>query len=426
MSLSAAANSYYSASAGDEPARAALAGSLEADVCIIGAGLTGLSAALELGQRGYDVVVLEANRVGFGASGRNGGHVGTGQRKDQDELESLLGREAAGRFWQYSLDAVARIQRLIDEHAIDCDLKRGALMLAIKPRHDDEYRAYAAKLRDDYGYRSIRYVERDEARSMVGSTRYLGGMLDSGALHLHPLKFVHGLASAAERTGVRLFEHSRVNSVSHATAAEVRTTAGRVRAKTVIYACNGYLAHLCPKLASAIMPINNFVIATEPLDDALARELIRDDVSVSDSLFVINYWKLSGDRRLLFGGGETYSTAFPRDIAGFVRRYMLEVYPQLESTRIDYAWGGTLAITLKRMPDIGRLADNVYYAQGYSGHGLPTATFAGELIADAIDGKAGRFEEFARLPVRRFPGGTLLRWPALVLGMSWYALRDRL
>ncbi|MGI9293461.1 MAG: NAD(P)/FAD-dependent oxidoreductase, partial [Pseudomonadales bacterium] len=225
---------------------------------------------------------------------------------------------------------------------------------------------------------------------------------------------------------VKTFESSRVTDIKKAKPAVVATQDGSVKAKFVVLGCNGYLGKLEAKMAHKIMPINNFVLATEPLSETQARELIRDDVAVSDTFFVINYWKLSADNRLLFGGGENYSSRFPRDMKAFVRKYMLRVYPQLENTSVDYAWGGTLAITLKRMPHFGRLAPNVFFAQGYSGHGVSTATMAGKLMAEAVSGTAERFDIMAAVPTYSFPGGTLLRWPGLVAGMLYYSLRDRL
>jgi gamma-glutamylputrescine oxidase len=243
---------------------------------------------------------------------------------------------------------------------------------------------------------------------------------------LHPLNFARGLAKACADLGVHIHEGSRVIKVTGGSLPVAITDNGRVTAKFVVYGCNGYLANLQPKIAGKIMPINNFMLATEPLGAEGARALIRDNVAVEDSQFVINYWKLSSDHRLLFGGGENYRSRFPDDLKNFVRKYMLRVYPQLKDTRIDYAWGGTLAISMNRMPHLGRLAPNIFYAHGYSGHGVPTATLSGKLMAEAISGTAERFDVMAGLPTHTFPGGTLLRWPGLVVGMLYYAMLDRL
>ncbi len=419
-------DSYYAATAKGITDFPQLQGEIEADVCVIGGGYTGLSAALHLAERGYKVALLEAERIGWGASGRNGGHVGIGQRLDQQTLEAKVGQEMAKVYWQLGLEAVQTVKDLVQRHNIDCDLKAGALHVTHKAAHAADYRAEVEHLQQHYNYQSIRFVEQDEVRQLVGSEQYVCGTEDSFSCHLHPLNYALGLARAARDAGVQLFEHSRVTGYSTGAQPLVSTAQGTVKAKFVVLGCNGYLGKLEPRLAGKIMPINNFVLATEPLSEAQCRELIRNDTSVADSLFVINYWKLSGDNRLLFGGGENYTSRFPRDMKTFVRKYMLRVYPQLANTRIDYAWGGTLAITLNRMPHFGRLEDNVFYAQGYSGHGVPTATMAGKLLAEAVAGTAERFDVMASYPTHTFPGGTLLRWPGLVAGMLYYSLRDKM
>lgn len=420
-------DSYYTATANRPPQRPALAGERDVDVCVIGGGFTGVSAALHLSGKGYKVALLEAERVGWGASGRNGGHVGVGQRKWQTELEALVGDEIARTLWDLSLEAVTLVQSLIARHNIECDLKRGILHVAAKKSHAAELKDYCQYLQNHYGDTHTRYVDADEVRQMIGSKRpFYGGQLDRAAAHLHPLNYVLGLADAAEQAGASIFEQSRVESFSRGPEVTVRTGAGVIRARHLVIGCNGYLEKLSGAIAGQIMPINNFVVATEPLAEPQARELIRDDVAVADTLFVINYWKLSGDNRLLFGGGENYTKRFPDDIRSFVRKYMLRIYPQLADTRIDYAWGGTLAVTMNRLPSYGRIDNNIYYAQGYSGHGVPTATLAGKLLSEAIDGHPDRFDVMADLPTMKFPGGTLLRWPGLVAGMAWHAMLDRL
>ena len=419
-------DSYYAASANPTHQYPALDQEVEADVCIIGAGYTGLSSALHLAEQGYKVVVLEAERIAWGASGRNGGHVGVGQRKGQEDLEKMLGLDTARALWDMGLEAVKLVEDLIQRHNIQCDMKRGIMHLAAKPSHSAWLKEEVELLQERYGYDQMRYAEKDEVRSLVGSDRFHGGQIDSGSIHLHPLNYALGLADAAAAAGVQFYEYSRVTSYSGGTPCVVNTAKGRVKARNVILACNGYLGGLEPRMAGKIMPINNFVLATEPLPDGLAQELIANDYALQDTLFVINYWKLSGDNRLVFGGGENYTSRFPQDIRAFVRKYMLEIYPQLADTRIDYGWGGTLAITLNRMPCVGRLEPNVYYSQGYSGHGVPTATFAGKLLAEVVAGTEERFDILAQIPTPSFPGGTLLRWPGLVAGMLYYSLKDKL
>ncbi len=418
--------SYYAASAHDLAHQPPLDGSTRCDVCVIGGGYTGLSAALHLAERGFDVVLAEAQRVGWGASGRNGGQLCSGQRRDQWALEKTLGTERARQLWDLAEEAKRTVRERIARHAIECDLKPGLLHAAHKPADAEYFARYADKLAGEYGYDRIRAVDRAEMAEMLGTRRYFGGNLDLGAGHLHPLNYALGLARAALAAGVRIFEHTPAQRYDRLTPTTVTTPRGDIRAEHLVLACNGYLDALEPRVAGRIMPINNYIVATEPLGETRARALIRDDVAVADSKFVIDYFRLSADRRLLFGGGETYRRSFPADIAGFVRPCMLRVFPQLAGVRIDYAWGGTLAITLARLPHFGRLAPNVYYAQGFSGQGVALTSLAGKLIGEALAGSAERFDLFAGLPTPRFPGGTLLRWPALVLGMLYYALRDRL
>ena len=269
-------------------------------------------------------------------------------------------------------------------------------------------------------------MDKNELSQLTSGQGFHGGILDTGARHLHPLNYALGLARVALELGAQIHQGSRVLSYSEKDQVRVKTDQGEVKARFLVLACNGYLEKLEPRTAGRIMPINNYMLATEPLPEQLARRLIRDDTSMSDSLFVINYWKLSADNRLLFGGGESYSRRFPADIKGVVRKYMLPIYPELADTRIDYGWGGTLAITMNRMPDFGRLSPNVFYAHGYSGHGVPIATLAGKLLAEVISGTAERFDVMADVPSQQFPGGTLLRWPGLVAGMLFFNLRDKL
>lgn len=418
--------SYYAATAKLSADYPTLAEDLSCDVCVVGGGYCGLSTALHLAERGYDVILLEANRIAWGASGRNGGQVGSGQRQDQDVVEAMVGKDDAKRLWDLAEESKAVVKSRVEKHNIDCDLKPGILHAAYKPGDAAEFSPYMEKLERDYAYKHLRVISKTEISEMLGTKAYQGGLLDSDAAHLHPLNYALGLARATAEAGARLFEASRVTGYQDGAVCSLDCNGHQVMARHVVLACNGYLEHLEPRLAGKIMPINNFILATEPLDESLAREINRDDVAVADTKFVIDYYRLSADRRLLFGGGENYRRSFPRDMAGFVRKYMLRVYPQLEKTRIDYAWGGTLAITLNRMPDFGRLSPNVYYAQGFSGHGIAMASLAGKVIAEAVAGTAERFDVFARIPTRKFPGGTLLRWPGLVVGMLYYALRDKL
>ncbi|HIG66343.1 MAG TPA: FAD-binding oxidoreductase [Porticoccaceae bacterium] len=418
-------DSYYTASSPARPSFKPLDGEEVADICIVGAGYTGLSSALHLAKRGYKVVLLEAETVAFGASGRNGGHVGTGMNMDQQDIERRFGREVAHSLWNMSLEAVDTVKELISDHDIDCDLKYGGVHLAHKPGYCKELEEDIAFLQKRYNFNDIEYIHRNRLKEIIGSDAYYGAQWDKASLHLHPLKYAVGLLKAAVDAGVTIYEHSRVQSYS-GTPVVVKTATGQITATDLILACNGYIEGLEPKINGYIMPINNFIIATEPLSAEVSTSLIPKDTAMEDSRFVINYWKLSGDNRLIFGGGENYRRGFPSDIKGFVQPNMLKVYPQLANTQIDYGWGGTLAVTLNRLPHFGRINGNIWHLHGYSGHGVPTATFAGKLVAEAISGKHERFDIMANLPSGRFPGGTLLRWPGMVAGMLYYAMRDRI
>lgn len=416
--------SYYAATATPLAPFPTLTGQHNADVCIVGGGYTGLSAALHLAQTGLRVMLLEAHRVGFGASGRNGGQVGSGQRQDQDWLENAVGREDARKLWDMGEDAKAMVRVLIDRHAMPVTFYPGiahACRSAAEARHAH---AYADKLRRDYDYSQIEPLDRAEMRAIIGSDAYHGGDLDMGAGHLHPLNYALGLARAASEAGAQIFERSEVHHIRHGAKPVVQTASGQITCDHLILAGNGYLGGLDRTVAARVMPINNFILATEPLGDRAAGVLSRN-IAVADTKFVVNYWRLSEDNRLLFGGGESYGYRFP-DVARTVMKPMLEVYPQLRDVRVEYAWGGTLAITMNRMPCFARVAPNVLSASGYSGHGVAMATLAGKMMAEVVQGRAAGFDLLARLPQPRFPGGVALRWPLLVAAMTWYALRDRL
>jgi len=419
-------DSWYAATAPLISAFPSLDGDEQADVCVVGGGYTGLSAALHLRQKGYDVVLLEAERVGWGASGRNGGHVGTGQRADQASIEKWVGSEAAKGLWELSLEAVQKVCELIEAHQIDCELGTGNLHLAAKPSHVGVLQEEVEHLSSQYGYQKLAYLPPAAVAERTSAQGFYGGLLDEGCKHLHPLKYAVGLARAAAAAGVRIYEGTRGTPATDGRSGEVLTQNGCVKAKHVVLGCNAYLGKLIPRLAGNIMPINNFVIATAPLPSHLLPRINRDNLSMSDSLFVINYWKLSEDGRMIFGGGENYSSRFPHDIKAFVRPHMLNIYPELADTEIEYGWGGAVGITLNRMPDFGRIGERLWYAQGFSGHGVPTATMAGHLLAEAIDGDTTGFDLMASVPTHRFPGGTLLRWPGLVAGMLFYSLRDKI
>lgn len=420
------APSYYAASAIDMPAFPKLQGEVRCDVCVIGGGLTGLSAALHLAEAGYDVVLLEGRRLGWGASGRNGGQLGYGQRKAQDDLESAVGREHARQLWDMFLEARTLVRARIEQHDIPCDHRFGSMNVAHKRSYVDYYKGYVEKLQREYDADTIHFLDREAAQEKSGSEAFYGGLIDTDGGHIHPLNYALGLARAARDAGVKIFEHTLASAYTAGPPAHVTTPDGNVKADFVVLGCNGYLGRLEGRAAGKIMPINNYVIATEPLGDDGVRALIPGGESIADTRFVVNYWRCSPDHRLLFGGGESYSSRFPDDIGSFVRPHMLSIYPHLKDVKIDYAWGGTLAITMTRMPHFARLAPNVFTAQGYSGHGVALTSLAGKLLAEVVAGTAERFDIFARLKTPTFPGGTLLRWPGLVAGMLYYSIRDRL
>ena len=420
-------DSWYTATATGVKGRAPLAGQQTADICVIGGGFTGLSAALHLRKKGYSVALLEAGRVGWGASGRNGGQVSGGQRKDQEDLEDMFGMDTAIELWKIAEESVKSVKSLVAEHKIDCHLKPGVMAACHRKSDVKWYHQYAEKLARDYKAKDQIPLSKAETAAILGTDRYHGGLLDRTACHIHPLNFALGLSLAAEKEGAILYEESRVTHYKTNGKPEVFTQFGSVVCDHVILACNGYLGSLEKRLAGKIMPINNFIIATEPLPEALAKRINRDDVAVFDTKFVLDYFRLTHDRRMLWGGGENYRPGFPSDIAGFVQKYMTKVYPELRDYKVDYAWGGTLAITVNRMPHFGRLDDNkIFYAQGYSGHGVAMATEAGKMIAEAVSGTAERFDLMAKVPTPTFPGGTMLRYPGMVAAMTWFGLRDRL
>lgn len=419
--------SYYAATAVGAVERPALTGTVEADICIIGGGFTGLSSALHCAERGRSVVVLDAHRAGWGASGRNGGQAGVGQRVEQDELEEMIGVDDAREAYRIGVEAPVLVQALAAKHAIPIGYKPGLLYTNHRARFDAHSRDYARKLREEYGYDQIRFVDREELPDMLGAAGCFGATLDMGGGHCHPLNLALGLARAGEAAGAQIYERSPVVEVERGDPHVVRTgSGGTVRAKTILYACNGYLCGLEPQTSAKVMPINSFVVATEPMSEEAARGLIRDDVAVADSRFVVNYYRLSEDRRLLFGGGETYGYKFHGRIEEFVTKPLLHLFPQLKNVRLDYGWGGTLGITRPRLPDFAELGEGIFSLSGYSGSGLAMATRSGKIFADMLDGDDHDFRVMQRIPTPAFPGGGRWRQPLLFAAMSWYALRDRL
>lgn len=422
-------DSYYEASAQATPARPELRGTVECDVCVVGAGIAGCSTALHLAERGYSVVVLEEHRVGWGASGRSGGQALPGVAADLAKLRRLIGPGATRMVWDVSVEGLRLMRDLIVRHHIDCDWVDGHMLTALKPRHERELLTEIEELRSEYAYDSVRYMPREEVRSLVESERYSAALYDSNAGHLHPLNYTLGLATAAERAGAKIFESTRALALSSATQANrasVRTAAGLVRPRFTVLCGNAYLGATVPALQSKIMGVSTYIVATEPLAAERARQLIANNAAVSDMNWVLDYFRLSADRRLLFGGRVNYSDLASFDAPGATRKRMLRVFPQLADLQIQYSWGGYVDITVNRAPHFGRLAPDSYFLQGFSGQGLALASIAGKLVAEAVAGTAERFDVFAAIPHGSFPGGALLRRPALVLAMLYYRLKDLL
>jgi gamma-glutamylputrescine oxidase len=421
--------SYYALSAHPAPERPALSGSLNCDVCVVGGGIAGCSAALHLAERGYRVVLLEENRIGWGASGRSGAQAIYGVAAPQSKLRRLVGEADARAIWDMTVEALALIPQLIARHHIDCDWVPGHMLTAIKARHDADIRAELEELRGQYQYNSVRYMPRDEVRSVLATDRYISALYDSLSGHLHPLNYTLGLAAAAERAGTQVFEGTRALDFSNGSAggtARVRTADGEIRSRYVVLCGNVYLRDTAPPLVSKIMAVATYIVATETLGAERARRLIANNAGVTDMNWVLDYFRLSADHRLLFGGRVNYSGLSSFDAPSATRARMLRVFPQLADVRIEYAWGGDVDITLNRAPHFGRLAPNVYFLQGFSGHGIALTGMAGKLVAEAIAGTAERFDVFARIPHANFPGGAALRRPALVLAMLYYRIKDLL
>ena len=418
-------DSYYLASAGEWQPRPTLRRHVNADICIIGGGFSGLSAAVACAEAGLDVVLLEAEHAGFGASGRNGGQMIPGFSVDGNELVKLVGEDVGQQLYRLAISARDRVHARIERHNIDCDLRTGHIHLAAKERDFAHMAAEVAFGEKLFGTDAAKLVPPSEVGQYVNVSGYHGGIFVPKGGHLHPLKYALGLARAAEDAGARLYEKSRVISVTDGQKVLIRTASGSVTAAHAFLACDAYMETLAPVLGRYTMPVLSHVIATEPLGAERAKALIPSGAAVSDSLFVINYFRLSADNRLLFAGGEKYTPKPLRDIAGFVRPYMLKLFPQLTDARVDYAWGGAVGITINRLPQIGRNG-NILFAHGYSGQGVLLTTLVGELVAELLRGDSRNFDLFDNIPHRAFPGGKFLRSPTYVAAMLFSALMDRL
>ena len=437
----------------DIPARSRLERHLDVDVVIVGAGFTGLSAAREIARRGMSVVVLDAHRVGWGASGRNGGQLGSGYNMSQPELESLLGRDHAHRLWDLSEAAKAEVHEIASEANVDIEYQSGIIQAVHRKRYLSHVHAYAKTLKRDYGYDAIEPLNRAQCQALVRSDDYVGGTIDHGAGHVHPMKLCQALAQLCKKHGAIMHEQSEVirivklsdtsgtpsrlgtsqSSASSSSSSRLRavTANGSVTASRVLLAGNGYLDTPYPEdkitsVAKHVMPINSFIVVTEPLGEERASSLLPGNHAVADSRFVVRYFRRLKDSRLLFGGGENYSYRFPNDISRSSQAAMLDVFPDLHDVNIDYAWGGTLAITRSRLPYVRKISPALYTAGGYSGHGVALATLTGRITAEAMAGDNSRFKDLAALPTPKFPGGVRGRDLLLRVAMGAYSLGDKL
>ncbi len=418
--------SYYADTTHTVPDHPRLIGDESADVCVVGGGFTGLSTALNLAENGYDVVLLEAARIGWGASGRNGGQIGGGFSTSMSNIRRWVGREDAKRLFDFCEEAKAIIAERAEKHGIDCELTWSHLQAANKPSHLDELKRAQNDLEQEYGYTGTTLLDRESVREHVESDAYAGGLYDPGGGHLHPLNYCLGLARAAREAGVRIYEDTAVTRYDSGASPAVRTADGSVKARFLVFATNAYIDNLVPSMRRKIMPVGTYIGATRPLGENRARKLLPSNAAVADSNFVLDYYRRSKDHRLLFGGRVSYSTIMPPNLPRAMRAKMLKVFPQLEDQVFEYTWGGYVAITVERTPHLGRIGDTIYFAQGFSGHGVALTGIAGKIMAEAIMGQAERFDIMARLPHTTFPGGRLFRTPTLALAMMWYRMRDYL
>ena len=425
MAHTAYPQSYYAASANPVPPRPELNGEVETDVCIVGAGYTGLSTAISLLENGFKVSIVEAAKVGFGASGRNGGQIVNSYSRDIDVIERSVGAKQAKLLGDMAFEGGRIIRERIAKYNIQCDLKDGGVFAANTPKHMKHLESQK-KLWERYGHTQLELMDAKRIREVVDSDVYVGGMLDMSGGHFHPLNLALGEAAAVESLGGVIYEQSPAIRIDRGANPVVHTPNGRVKAKFVVVAGNAYLGNLIPELSAKSMPCGTQVITTEPLSAELAKSLLPQDYCVEDCNYLLDYYRLTSDKRLIFGGGVVYGARDPANIEAIIRPKMLKAFPQLKDVKIDYAWTGNFLLTLSRLPQVGRLGDNIYYSQGCSGHGVTYTHLAGRVLAEALRGQAERFDAFADLPHYPFPGGRLFQVPFSALGAWYYTLRDKL
>ena len=419
-------DSYYAASANPSPERAALTGHQDIDVCIVGAGYSGLSTGLHLVEKGYKVAIIEGARVGWGASGRNGGQIVNGLNASLQTIRKRYGQDTATFVAGLVQEGGEIIRERIKTYDINCDLKEKNIFTGLTKAHMKELEERQA-LWKTYGIDNQEMLDKDQLRAHINSDLYEGGLIDHSGGHMHPLNLALGEAAAFEKLGGTIYEMSRVTSVDTDAAKPVVTTdGGTLTCKTLVLCGNAYLGHVVPKLTPRVMPVSTQVMATEPLGEELAKSLLPDDACVEDIRYILDYYRLSGDKRMLFGGGTVYGGSDPTDIKAKLKANMDKVFPQLKNVKIDYAWSGNFALSFSRVPQMGRIGNNTYFAHGYSGHGVTGSHTFGRILAEAIDGDLTRFDVFENVPWYPFPGGRMFRVPYSVLGSWWYGLRDKL
>lgn len=418
--------SFYRHSAGFLNINNSLKKDLNVDICVIGGGLTGISTALNLSEKGYSIAILEANYVGSGASGRNGGQLGIGMRKDQFFLEKKFGLDEAKNFWNLGMDSVKDVKNLIEKYKIDCAIQPGIMHVG---NTNKDYRYFLEEIEHMekfYNYDGYEYFDINKIRKQINSDLYFSGMLTKDSYHLNPLKLLNGLAKEVIKKGIKIYENTPVKNIEdQSSSIKIFTESNIIISKKVVVCCNGYLDSLLGGVRKNFMPINNYVIATEPLGESIARELIKENFAVVDSRFMIDYYRFSEDWRLIFGGPETLTSNFVKNASSFVSKRMFKVFPQIKNCKIDFSWGGTLAISLNRLPNFGSLMnEKLFYAHAYSGHGLALSVLGGKLISEKINGNSERFNHFSRINHFKIPGGDLLRRPLYSSAIIYYRFMD--
>ena len=420
--------SFYKGSVNAFNSKDILENNTDVDICIIGGGLTGISSALYLAKKGFSVAICEARLVGWGASGRNGGQLGNGMRKDQYIIEKKLGFDHAKELWKLGLESVQTSLDLINEYSIDCNIQQGVMSAGCFKSDIKDFEFEKNHLDKFYNYSELELIDQSAIKNEINSDMYHSGLINKGSFHLNPLKFLIGLANQLKALNVKIYENTPITKIeNNKDYIILHSNSKRLKSHKVVVGCNGYLDKLLGGVRNKFMPINNYVIATEPLGEKKARDIIKNNYAICDTRFILDYYRFTEDWRLLFGAGETYTASFMHKSDEFVRRRMVKVFPMLKKAKIDFSWGGTLAITTNRLPHFGELYDNkLIFSHGYSGHGLALSTLAGKLIAEKISGESRRFDLFSKIKHTFIPGGDFFRRPIYSSAIFYYKLRDSL